>query len=128
MRPIVISLALLALQQATMAVECKPDGSAFERNFCATLDAERAERELEAALAAARQRAAADPNALVALAAAHQAWQAFRDAALAAAFPCYHDDLSVCFGADTPRQFAQFRMRLARERIAHLETHWRVDE
>lgn len=101
-------------------VECRPDGSQFERNFCATLAAEHAERELEAALAATRARHAADPNALAALTRAHEAWRVFRDAALAAAFPCHHDDLSVCFDADTPRRYAHFRARLARERAAHL--------
>jgi|LNFM01.1.fsa_nt_gb uncharacterized protein YecT (DUF1311 family) len=116
---------LIALTPVTaMAIECKEDGTQFERNFCATLAAERAERELDAALAAARQRTAIDPNAQTALTAAHLAWQAFRDAALAAAFPCYHDDITVCFGEDTPRQHALFRAQLARERIGHLNTEW----
>lgn len=109
------------LAPGALALECKPEGTAFERNFCATLAAERAERELDAALAAARARHTADPNALAALTAAHAAWLHFRDAALAAAFPCHHDDLSVCFDADTPRRHALFRARLARERAAHLE-------
>lgn len=115
-------LAGMLAAAATWGVQCKPDGSQFERNFCATLDVERAERELDAALAAARARHAADPNALAALTRAHAVWRVFRDAALAAAFPCHHDDLSVCFDADTPRRHARFRARLARERTAHLRT------
>ncbi len=113
-------MALAAVPMSARAVDCVPNGSQFERNYCATLEAERAERELEAALAAERARRADDPNALAALTKAHEAWLVFRDAALAAAFPCYHDDLTVCFGRDTPRQHALFRARLARERAAQL--------
>jgi uncharacterized protein YecT (DUF1311 family) len=101
-------------------VECVPDGTTIERNLCATIDAERAERELAAAEAAARARSAADPNALAALAQARAAWLAFRDAALAAAFPCHHDDPTVCFGMTTARCHAAFSARLARERAAQL--------
>lgn len=104
----------------THAVNCVPDGSNLERNLCATLDAERADEELAAALQAARARNAHDPIALEALTRAHAAWQVFRDAALAAAFPCPHDDLSVCFDMSTPRCHARFAARLARERAAHL--------
>lgn len=107
-----------------MAVDCVPDGTVIERNYCAALAAEQADRDLVLALAAARTRAADDPNAIDALAAADTAWREFRDKALAAAFPCYHDDLTVCFGLETARQHAQFRIRLARERIAHLATDW----
>ena len=123
------AILLIALAPVTtMAIECKEDGTQFERNFCATLAAEQAERELEEALAAARTRNASDPNAQTALTAAHAAWRTFRDAALAAAFPCWHDDLSVCFGEDTPRQHALFSARLARERIAHLNTVWALEK
>lgn len=101
-------------------MNCVPDGSEFERNLCATLDAERADEELASALQAARARNAHDPIALEALARAHAAWLAFRDAALAAAFPCPHDDITVCFGPSTPRCHARFAARLARERAAHL--------
>jgi uncharacterized protein YecT (DUF1311 family) len=102
------------------AVDCVPDGTVIERNLCATLDAERAERELAAAEEAARARNASDPNALAALEQARAAWLVFRDAALAAAFPCHHDDLSVCFGLTTARCHAAFSARLARERAAQL--------
>jgi uncharacterized protein YecT (DUF1311 family) len=117
---------LLTIPRLAMAVDCVPDGSIIERNYCAALEAERAESELALALTAARTRGADDPNALEALTAADVAWQRFREAALAAAFPCYHDDLTVCFGLDTARQHALFRTRLARERIAHLATDWRA--
>lgn len=109
-----------------MAVDCVPDGTLIERNLCAALAAEQAERDLDTALAAARTRAAIDPNALDALTAADAAWRDFRDKALAAAFPCYHDDITVCFGLETARQHAQFRIRLARERIAHLAIDWQA--
>ena len=104
----------------THAMNCVPDGSELERNLCATRDAERAEEELATALQDARARNAHDPVALEALARAHAAWQAFRDAALAAAFPCPHDDITVCFGPSTPRCHARLAARLARERAAHL--------
>lgn len=123
MRILLLAL-LMILHSSVSAIDCVPDGSELERAYCAALDAQRAERELDAALAGARGRAAADPNAVEALEAAHVAWLAFRDAALAAAFPCYHDDPSVCFGTDRARKFEQFRARLARERIAHLEIDW----
>lgn len=103
------------------AMKCVPDGSTSERNLCATLDAERADEALALALQRARERNADDPIALEALARAHAAWLAFRDAALAAAFPCPHDDLTVCFGPSTARCHARFAARLARERAAHLE-------
>jgi len=123
------TLLLPALAPWTaMAIECKEDGTQFERNFCATLAAEHAEHDLDKALAAARQRAAIDPNAQAALTAAHAAWQTFRDVALAAAFPCYHDDITVCFGEDTPRQHALFLTQLVRERIGHLDTVWSLKE
>lgn len=117
---------LLTLPSATLALDCVPDGRHAERNLCAVIAAEHAERDLAVAERAARARAAQDPNALAALDAAEVAWRAFRDAALAAAFPCYHDDLTVCFGLDTARAHALFRARLARERIGHLTTDWRA--
>ncbi len=102
------------------AVDCVPDGTTIERNLCATLDAKRAERELAAAEAAARARNAPDPNALDALEQTRAAWITFHDAALAASFPCHHDDPSVCFGMTTARCYAAFSARLARERAAQL--------
>ncbi len=115
-----IAAGALGIGGPSAAVDCVPDGTTIDRNLCATLDAERAERELAAAEQAARARSASDPNALAALERARAAWLGFRDAALAAAFPCHHDDPSVCFGETTARCHAAFGARLARERAAHL--------
>lgn len=114
-------VATLVLCRPAAAVECVPDGTTVERGLCATQEAVIALNAVDAALAEARARHPGDPIALTALDHAHQAWQRYREAALAAAFPCYHDDLSVCFTADTPKAYAELETRLAREWTAHLE-------
>ncbi len=101
-----------------MAIDCVENGTQLERNLCATLDAEAASSELVALYA--RASASLDPAAAGELARHQAAWTETRDAALAAAFPCGHDDPSVCFGADTPRQYARLQVELTRARSACL--------
>ncbi|MEQ8663445.1 MAG: hypothetical protein RLW62_21720 [Gammaproteobacteria bacterium] len=118
---LVLIFALAATCADVMAVECRPQGTRFERNYCASLEAHAAELALNEVTTRARAAFATDIHALAAFERANRAWADYVAATLATAFPCAHDDLALCYGDGTPLCVARLRARLADERRALLD-------
>ncbi len=121
LRRVWLALVLSCAAHAALAVECRPQGTRFERNYCAAVDAHTAELALVAARERMRDALAADAHALAAFERANRAWADYVDATLATAHPCAHDDLTLCYGKGTAACVARLRARLADERRALLE-------
>jgi len=102
---------------------CNPEGTQFEKNLCAVLDAKAADAEVQALYGRLRTARAADRAFLAALEIAQRAWLGYRDAEIAAAFPCEHEDKSICHGASTPFHVARLEEEFSRERIARLQRY-----
>ena len=102
-------------------VECKPDGTAVERAYCAAVAQRDAELALIAVVERARTAFAADADAAAAFERANRAWTDYVEATIATAFPCPFDDLTLCYTEETPRCVALLRTRLAEERRALIE-------
>jgi len=116
-----LAVALALVTTGVVAVECHPQGTRFERNYCAALEARAAELALVDVRERTRAALAADPHALAAFERANRAWADYVDATLATAHPCAHDDLALCYGEGTPACVARLRARLAGERHSLLE-------
>lgn len=116
-----VAIVLSCAAHAALAVECRPQGTRFERNYCAAVDAHAAELALVAARERMRTALAADVHALAAFERANRAWADYVDATLATAYPCAHDDIALCYGKGTAACVARLRARLAEERRALLE-------
>ena len=116
-----VAFALSCAAHAAVAVECRPQGTRFERNYCVAIDAQEAELALVSARERMRTALATDAHALAAFERANRAWADYVDATLATAHPCAHDDLALCYGKGTAACVARLRARLASERRALLE-------
>lgn len=118
------ALLLLTSGTNTMAeTTCDPDGTQFEKNLCAVLDAKAADAEVQALYARLRTARADDRDFIAALEGAQRAWLSYRDAEIAAAFPCEHEDKTICHGASTPLHVARLEEELSRERIERLQRY-----
>lgn len=121
---LIAAFLLLLLGTTSMAEStCDPKGTQFQKNLCAVLAAKAADTEVQALYARLRTVRADDRDFIAALEAAQHAWLSYRDAEIAAAFPCEHEDKTTCYGSTTPLHAARLEEELSRERIDRLQRY-----
>ncbi|MCD9028174.1 DUF1311 domain-containing protein [Luteimonas sp. BDR2-5] len=121
MKPLLLSLCLVAAMPAMAAPVCNPDGSQLELNQCAAEELAEADAELNTVYRQVVASRNGDPVALDRLRAAQRLWIQLRDADLAAQFPLAEgQDPRLAYGSIYPLEFAAEKAELTRQRSAYL--------
>jgi len=124
MKTTLVTLALL-LSSTLHAnnIQCKEDGNQMQMNKCAYEDFKKADKKLNKAYKALKNKNKNDKTYLSNLKISQRHWIKFRDAELELVFSCAKENKRICFGSMYPLLYNSQKAKITSDRTKVLQSY-----